>query len=134
MSREADEDIQAALAASLEDVKDSAVETSKEVGTVKDGEKTCSSSKPEFPPLPEEPKVDRNLLCRVAVRLPDGHRAQRSFLRTDPIQVTVACDRHKVPHHQQSEILLWFPLLGAYFPSILIAFFCSYCGHSAMHS
>ncbi|KAM7256025.1 hypothetical protein ACFE04_011766 [Oxalis oulophora] len=39
-------------------------------------------------PLPsEEPKVDRKLLCRVGIRLPDGRRVQRSFLRTDPIQL-----------------------------------------------
>lgn len=89
VGKEEDEDIQAALAASLEDVKGTAVETETEDGTAKDGQ-TCSSSKPEFPHLPEEPKVDRGLLCRVAVRLPNGRRAQRSFLKTDPIQVTVA--------------------------------------------
>ncbi|KAM7271572.1 hypothetical protein ACFE04_030786 [Oxalis oulophora] len=40
-----------------------------------------------YPLLTEEPKVDRNLLCRVGIRLPDGRRVQRSFLRTDPIQL-----------------------------------------------
>ncbi|KAK4798745.1 hypothetical protein SAY86_031071 [Trapa natans] len=85
--REEDEDIQAALAASLVDAKDATLESSKEDGTNKDGEKKCSSNKPEFPPLPDEPKADRSLLCRVAIRLPDGRRAQRSFLRTDPIQL-----------------------------------------------
>lgn len=43
--------------------------------------------KPAYLPLPEEPKGDRNLLCRVGVRLPDGRRVQRNFLRTDPVQV-----------------------------------------------
>ncbi|KAK2656248.1 hypothetical protein Ddye_009300 [Dipteronia dyeriana] len=42
---------------------------------------------PTYPPLPEEPKGDRNLLCRVGVRLPDGRRTQRNFLRFDPIQL-----------------------------------------------
>ncbi|KAM7272141.1 hypothetical protein ACFE04_031355 [Oxalis oulophora] len=40
-----------------------------------------------YPLLTEEPKVDRNLLCRVGIRLSDGRRVQRSFLRTDPIQL-----------------------------------------------
>ncbi|KAK2656605.1 hypothetical protein Ddye_009657 [Dipteronia dyeriana] len=41
---------------------------------------------PTYPPLPEEPKGDRNLLCRVRVRLPDGRRTQRNFL-PDPLQL-----------------------------------------------
>ncbi|KAI3996248.1 hypothetical protein MKX01_026716 [Papaver californicum] len=40
-----------------------------------------------YPELTKEPKVDKKLLCRIGVRLPDGHRAQRSFLRTDSIQM-----------------------------------------------
>ncbi|KAD2393441.1 hypothetical protein R6Q59_012266 [Mikania micrantha] len=40
-----------------------------------------------YPPLPEEPKGDGSLLCRVGVRLPDGRRVQRNFLRSDPIQL-----------------------------------------------
>ncbi|KAK4783544.1 hypothetical protein SAY86_007918 [Trapa natans] len=87
MVTEVDEDNQDALAASMEDVNDPIVETCEEDGTSRDGEETCSSSKPEFPPLLEEPKADRSLLCRVAIRLPDGRRAQRSFLRTDPVQL-----------------------------------------------
>ncbi|KAD7116714.1 hypothetical protein R6Q59_006549 [Mikania micrantha] len=43
--------------------------------------------KPDYPPLPEEPKGDRLLLCRVGVRLPDGRRLQRNFLRSEPIQL-----------------------------------------------
>ncbi|OWM77230.1 plant UBX domain-containing protein 7 [Punica granatum] len=86
VSKEEDGDLQAALAASLEDFKDSGAATEEGNGTTKE-EETCSSNKPEFPPLLEEPKVDRSLLCRVAVRFPDGRRAQRNFLRTDPIQL-----------------------------------------------
>ncbi|KAI9165657.1 hypothetical protein LWI28_018175 [Acer negundo] len=42
---------------------------------------------PTYPPLPGEPKGDRNLLCRVGVCLPDGHKTQRNFLPCDPIQL-----------------------------------------------
>lgn len=38
-------------------------------------------------PLPEEPECDRNLLCRVAIRLPDGRRIQRKFMKTDSIKL-----------------------------------------------
>ncbi|KAI3899577.1 hypothetical protein MKW98_008365 [Papaver atlanticum] len=48
---------------------------------------TSSSNKLTFPDLPEEPKVEKTLLCRIGVRLPDGRRLQRNFLRTDPLQL-----------------------------------------------
>ncbi|KAI3850242.1 hypothetical protein MKX03_025576 [Papaver bracteatum] len=48
---------------------------------------TCSSNKLIYPGLPEEPKVDKSLICRIGVRLPDGRRLQRNFLRTDPVQL-----------------------------------------------
>lgn len=77
-----------AMAASVELTKDSsgAASGDKEVIST-DKEETSTTKKHTYPPLPEEPKGDRNLLCRVGVRLPDGRRTQRNFLRSDPIQV-----------------------------------------------
>lgn len=85
---EEDEEVLQALAASMENIKDSTtvIPSNKDV-TITDKEETCTTKKPTYPPLPEEPKGDRSLLCRVGVRLPDGRRMQRNFLRTDPIQV-----------------------------------------------
>lgn len=90
-TNEEDEEVQLALAASMASMKDPSRLTSKEkdVTTTDKKEEMCSAKKPEYPPLPEEPKGDRNLLCRVGVRLPDGRRIQRNFLRTDPIQVKI---------------------------------------------
>lgn len=51
----------------------------------KDGE-TSSNGNLTYPPLPEEPKGSKEL-CRVGIRLPDGCRIQRKFLRTDPIKL-----------------------------------------------
>ena len=80
--------MQRALAASMEGVKDSSGMTAKDKDvTVTEEDKTCSTKKVEYPPLPEEPKGDKNLLCRVGFRLPDGRRVQRNFFRTDSIQV-----------------------------------------------
>jgi len=51
-------------------------------------EAVTSAVLPTFPPLPEEPKGgDRSLQCRVGIRLPNGQRLQRNFLKTDTIQV-----------------------------------------------
>lgn len=76
-----DEELQRALAVSMENYKEVDL---KEVSDANSEEKV---KPPAYLPLPEEPKGDRNLICRVGVRLPDGRRVQRNFLRTDPIQV-----------------------------------------------
>ncbi|KAL3331459.1 hypothetical protein AABB24_035002 [Solanum stoloniferum] len=44
-------------------------------------------------PLPEEPNrslisnCDKNLVCRIAIRLPDGRRIQRNIMKSDPIKL-----------------------------------------------
>lgn len=81
---EEDEDMLRALAASMEGVKDM---DKKEADDVDESPQTLLTKNPAYPPLPEEPKGDKNLLCRVGVRLPDGRRIQRNFLRSDPIQL-----------------------------------------------
>ncbi|KAE8076455.1 hypothetical protein FH972_015102 [Carpinus fangiana] len=89
-TNEQDEEMQRAVAASMESMKDScgvAAEDKDASVTVTGEEETCSTKKQTYPPLPEEPKGDRNLLCRVGFRLPDGRRVQRNFFRTDPIQL-----------------------------------------------
>lgn len=75
-----DEELQRALAVSMENYE----EVGKEVSDANSEEKV---KQPAYLALPEEPKGDRNLICRVGVRLPDGRRVQRNFLRTDPIQL-----------------------------------------------
>ncbi|KAL7001430.1 hypothetical protein U1Q18_002581 [Sarracenia purpurea var. burkii] len=84
-----DEELLQALAASMESMQDAGGVTSiqKDATKTEQEEKICSPKKPSYPSLPEEPKGDRNLLCRVGVRLPDGRRLQRTFLLTDPIQL-----------------------------------------------
>ncbi|XP_056165900.1 plant UBX domain-containing protein 7 isoform X5 [Syzygium oleosum] len=88
MPKEEDEELQAALAASLENVDEPIKTTSEYDKTNTSKEEEAFTRKiPAYPPLPEEPNGDRSLLCRVGVRLPDGRRVQRNFLRTDPIQL-----------------------------------------------
>ncbi|RZC64651.1 hypothetical protein C5167_008339 [Papaver somniferum] len=49
---------------------------------------TLLSKKLRYLELAEEPKeVDKKLLCSIRIRLPDGRRVQRNFLRTDPVQL-----------------------------------------------
>uniref|UniRef100_A0A1D1YZD4 UBX domain-containing protein 7 n=1 Tax=Anthurium amnicola TaxID=1678845 RepID=A0A1D1YZD4_9ARAE len=82
--------LQAAAAASIEDNKD-VVGSSATGGEQPEPDKEVavgsSDVKPTYPPLPEEPKGNREILCKVGIRLPDGRRIQRNFLRTDPIQL-----------------------------------------------
>ncbi|KAB1206367.1 UBX domain-containing protein 7 [Morella rubra] len=86
-TNEEDEKMVQALPATTESMKDSCGVTAKDKdATVIDKEETCSRKNPTYPPLPEEPKGNRSLLCRVGFRLPDGRRVQRNFLRSDPVQ------------------------------------------------
>jgi hypothetical protein len=80
-----DEELARAVAASLEESKGS--DTSEEKIEPEVENEPSLSAKLNYPPLPEEPKGSRELLCRVAIRLPDGRRIQRNFLHTDPIKL-----------------------------------------------
>ncbi|XP_011021683.1 PREDICTED: UBX domain-containing protein 2-like [Populus euphratica] len=95
-TKEEDEEVLRALAASMESMKDSSVIASnkkdiasndKDDASTAKGEEKCLTRTPTYPPLPEEPSGDKSLLCRVGIRLPDGLRVQRNFLKTDPIQL-----------------------------------------------
>ncbi|CAL9222041.1 unnamed protein product [Arabidopsis halleri] len=50
---------------------------------------TSSNAVFGFPHLPEEPNrdLDQSVLCRIRVRLPDGRRIQRSFLKSESVQL-----------------------------------------------
>ncbi|XP_065856577.1 plant UBX domain-containing protein 7 isoform X2 [Euphorbia lathyris] len=84
-----DEDVQRALAASMEGMKDLNRTASDSAGSsnADKEEETCTPEKPTYPLLPEEPRGDKSLICRVGLRFPDGRRMQRNFLKTDPIQL-----------------------------------------------
>ncbi|CAH8353876.1 unnamed protein product [Eruca vesicaria subsp. sativa] len=89
---EEEEELQRALAASLED-KDMKESSDDKPAITPDEEVaveavTTTVVLPTFPPLPEEPKGgDRSVQCRVGIRLPNGQRLQRNFLKTDSIQL-----------------------------------------------
>ncbi|KAI3899590.1 hypothetical protein MKW98_008378 [Papaver atlanticum] len=80
---EEDEELFLALLASMENMTAAVAPAFSDT----DEQVTSSSNKLTYPDLPEEPKVDKTLLCRIGVRLPDGHRLQRNFLLTDPVQL-----------------------------------------------
>ncbi|CAH8389068.1 unnamed protein product [Eruca vesicaria subsp. sativa] len=84
---EEEEELQRALAASLENngMKESSDDKSP---TTSEEVAVTATVLPTFPPLPEEPKgSDRSVQCRVGIRLPNGQRLQRIFLKTDPVQL-----------------------------------------------
>ena len=87
-----DEELARAVAASLEESKE-VIEASDASDDMAEAEPEVDNEpslniKPDYPPLPEEPTGSRDLLCRVAIRLPNNRRIQRNFLHTDPIKVT----------------------------------------------
>lgn len=95
--KEEDEDVLRALTHSMEGVK------------LDDDVK-----KPGYPPLPEEPKVDdMKLICKVGVRLPDGRRIQRSFLRSDPIQLLWSFCCSKLEEAEKRPFCLAFATPGS---------------------
>jgi len=86
-----DEELARAVAASLEESKEvieasDASDDMVEAEPEEENEPTLNT-KPDYPPLPEEPTGSRDLLCRVAIRLPNNRRIQRNFLHTDPIKL-----------------------------------------------
>ncbi|XVF02945.1 hypothetical protein REPUB_Repub04eG0218300 [Reevesia pubescens] len=109
-----DEEMLRAVAASMENVKDAIKTTSDDkVLSTTDKEEPCSTKKPTYLPLPEEPKGDRNLLCRVGVRLPDGRRVQRNFLRTDPMQLLWSFCYSELGEAESKPFRLTQPIPGA---------------------
>ncbi|KAJ4972614.1 hypothetical protein NE237_005788 [Protea cynaroides] len=87
-ANEDDEELRLALAASLESKEEAINPTSTNADDSNaDKEVETCSTKYTYPSLPEEPKGDKNLLCRAGIRLPDGRRLQRNFLRKDPIKL-----------------------------------------------
>ncbi|KAM3298752.1 hypothetical protein ACQJBY_040300 [Aegilops geniculata] len=109
-----DEELARAVAASLEENKgaggsDAADEKSNPV----EEKEPSLSVKIEYPPLPEEPKVSRDLLCRVAVRLPDGRRIQRNFLHTDPIKLLWSFCSSQVEEGEKRAFHFGQPIPGA---------------------
>ncbi|CAI0438550.1 unnamed protein product [Linum tenue] len=83
------EQVPQAVSAATERMADPAVAVlnNNSVSDTKKMEEVSLCSKTQYPPLPEEPKGDKTLMCRVGLRLPDGRRVQRSFLKTDKVQL-----------------------------------------------
>ncbi|CAL5014235.1 unnamed protein product [Urochloa decumbens] len=86
-----DEELARAVAASLEESKEvtegsDATDDMAEAEAEEENEPSLNI-KLDYPPLPEEPTGSRDLLCRVAIRLPNNQRIQRNFLYTDPIKL-----------------------------------------------
>nr|XP_043631262.1 plant UBX domain-containing protein 7-like isoform X2 [Erigeron canadensis] len=83
-TNEDDEELKLAHALSMGTINDNVEVSLKGSDAVKE---VSEKEKCTYPPLPEEPQGDRNSLCRIRVRLPDGRSLQRNFLRSDPIQL-----------------------------------------------
>ncbi|KAF7012182.1 hypothetical protein CFC21_026400 [Triticum aestivum] len=109
-----DEELARAVAASLEENKGAGgSDAADEKPNPVEETEPSLSVKIEYPPLPEEPKVSRDLLCRVAVRLPDGRRIQRNFLHTDPIKLLWSFCSSQVEEGEKRAFHFGQPIPGA---------------------
>ncbi|WOK98404.1 plant UBX domain-containing protein 7 [Canna indica] len=82
-----DPEILQAIAASLEDTRGlPAPPVADDESKPEQVDEASSNGKLNYPPLPEEPKGGKET-CRVGIRLPEGRRIQRSFLRNDSIKL-----------------------------------------------
>ncbi|KAE8662633.1 Plant UBX domain-containing protein 7 [Hibiscus syriacus] len=109
-----DKELLRAIVASMESAKETVKTTSDDkASSTTDKEEPCSIQKPAYPSLPDEPKGDRNLLCRVGVRLPDGRRVQRNFLRTDPIRLLWSFCYSQLGEADSKPFRLTLPFPGA---------------------
>ncbi|KAL5213994.1 hypothetical protein ABZP36_003146 [Zizania latifolia] len=109
-----DEELARAVAASLEDsggVGGAEASDGKTEPAVED--EPNLSVKLNYPPLLEEPKGSRELLCRVAIRLPDGRRIQRNFLHTDPIKLLWSFCYSQVENGEKRAFHFVQPIPGA---------------------
>lgn len=109
-NNENDEDLQRALAISMDNHKE--IDRG-DPDKVDDASVEVKVKRPAYLPLPEEPKGDRNLLCKVGVRLPDGRRIQRNFLRTDPVQLLWSFCSSELKEDGKRSFRLTQPIPGA---------------------
>ncbi|KAL8144413.1 hypothetical protein V2J09_017445 [Rumex salicifolius] len=97
VSNEEDEELQQALAFSMEGLAEAEKSASEDNKPAENEVDASLTERRSYPPLPDEPKADKSLLCRIGFRLPDGRRVQRNFLRSDPVQPTDRGQRTSVP-------------------------------------
>ncbi|KFK39659.1 hypothetical protein AALP_AA3G272700 [Arabis alpina] len=67
-----------------------------------------------FPQLPEEPNrdLDKSVLCRICVRLPDGRRVERNFLKTESVQLLWSFCYSQIDQKKPFKLIQAFP--GSY--------------------
>ncbi|GJN26079.1 hypothetical protein PR202_gb13980 [Eleusine coracana subsp. coracana] len=106
-----DEELARAVAASLEQGKE--VVKSDATDEMAELEDKKEPMKLEYPPLPVEPTGSRDILCRVAIRLPDGGRIQRNFLNTDPIKLLWSFCCPKLEDGEKRPFHFFKPIPGA---------------------
>ncbi|KAJ4910857.1 Plant UBX domain-containing protein 12 [Raphanus sativus] len=73
-----------------------------------------------YPVLSEEPNSDwdRSFLCRICVRLPDGRRVQRSFLKSDSVQLLWSFCYSQIDQSERNKPFQLFQAIPGYYKNL----------------
>ncbi|KAJ0248989.1 Plant UBX domain-containing protein 12 [Hirschfeldia incana] len=73
-----------------------------------------------YPELSEGPNsdLDRSGLCRICVRLPDGRRVQRSFLRSESVQLLWSFCYSQIDQSERNKPFKLFQAIPGYYKTL----------------
>ncbi|KAG2321407.1 hypothetical protein Bca4012_055553 [Brassica carinata] len=81
-----------------------------------------------YPELPEEPDsdLDKSVICRVCVRLPDGRRVQRSFLKSEPVQLLWSFCYSQIDQSERDKPFKLFQAIPGYYKYLYYGSYTSF--------
>ncbi|KAF8107372.1 hypothetical protein N665_0122s0017 [Sinapis alba] len=81
-----------------------------------------------YPELPEEPNsdLDKSVLCRICVRLPDGRRVQRNFLKTESVQLLWSFCYSQIDQSVRNKPFKLFQAIPGYYKNLYYGSYTSF--------
>ncbi|CAF2128566.1 unnamed protein product [Brassica rapa subsp. trilocularis] len=81
-----------------------------------------------YPELSEEPNSDwdRSVLCRVCVRLPDGRRVQRNFLKSESVQLLWSFCYSQMDQSERNKPFKLFQAIPGYYKNLYYGSYTSF--------
>ncbi|CAH8337501.1 unnamed protein product [Eruca vesicaria subsp. sativa] len=73
-----------------------------------------------YPELSEEPNSDwdQSVLCRICVRLPDGRKVQRSFLKSESVQLLWSFCYSQIDQSERNKPFKLFQAIPGYYKNL----------------
>ncbi|KAH0855281.1 hypothetical protein HID58_013732 [Brassica napus] len=81
-----------------------------------------------YPELSEEPSSDwdRSVLCRICVRLPDGRRVQRNFLKSESVQLLWSFCYSQMDQSERNKPFKLFQAIPGYYKNLYYGYYTSF--------